>query len=273
MIAWLPDILSVLNEIFVFLTMLSLFYFSWILFTLISTTTQRNNGSTPSCFDFSDTKNGKTNSCSKKPAMNAPYRAFHRPPSIHCRIENTDIEEKSLCMTDVDSAAFTFQNNVMFETFFRKNGHRITSSFPNSTDSSYFFAFDIIVETYNITEITNKYINSTVNIHAPQAGIFLSFKNRTQNLPTLTVADEPYSISFQFLTIHVDCEDGGIAYYMVNGSSNSSNKPSTITECPQMSSKKQVSSLKFNSLEIYLGKKFISNLLKNQNVDLFEITL
>lgn len=228
--------------------MLLSIYLSLNLFTLISTTTQSDNSLVSSCFNFTGTRNNKTNRCFKIDPVTATYEVFYRPLSMRCRIEYTDIEKNSLCLKDLNSLELTFENNFLFERFFKNNGDGIASFFPTSSNPSYFSVLDIIVETYDIREITSKYINSTLNMHDSQTRIFLWFKKHLQDLSPLRIADEPYPIKFQFLSINIACDDGSWIHYMVNGSSNSSNKRSKIAECSPLPSTKQVSSLKFNSM-------------------------
>ena len=223
--------------------MLTLIYLSLILFILISSTTSLNDSDSNSCFNFTLTKNNKTNRCHVQSPLNATYQLLYRRTSIQCHIQDVDIEIKRNCSKSIDSAALIFDNNTMFETFFKKNGAAIAKLCPPRRNRSGYYVLDIIINYYNVSKMTYQYIDSTVNINATQTRIFLWFKKHLPDSSPLTVVDEAYPIKFKLLVVNVECDDNTSAHYIVNSSSRRYNKPHEMSKCLPFSTTRHVSFL------------------------------
>jgi hypothetical protein len=134
----------------------------------------------------------------------------------------------------------------MFERFFHKNRDKIREGFPTKLLILLNPVLDIIVNNNNITRITYEYINSTINMDAPDTNIYITFKKRSEGLPPLTAAYDLYYIGFRLLTINVPCDEddnSSLTYVVYKGTSR---EGELIVEgrCPVVQSTKRVSSYK-----------------------------
>jgi hypothetical protein len=130
---------------------------------------------------------------------------------------------------------------MIFEEFFMKYRDRLQSLFPASLQISPNPVLRIILSKYNITRITNEYINSTVNMNFPMLMILIRFIQRLQSLVSLTVDKHFSYIRFHqlILIVQYDNENSSITYRIYKNNHN--NEPNKTGECTEFQSTKQVS--------------------------------
>ncbi|CAF1210380.1 unnamed protein product [Rotaria sp. Silwood1] len=85
-----------------------------------------------------------------------------------------------------------------------KNRNVIKELVSDTGDSKRPPIVGIKINNYNITKITNEYINSTLNVDFPQLEIEISFDRLSTQAP-LTVENDFFSIGFKRLYILVAC--------------------------------------------------------------------
>jgi hypothetical protein len=189
--------------------MLSFIYFSLTIFIIISNTTQEDNLSTDSCFNFIPTQSGETNICEKRLWQLSIEGPATTSTCMECAIENIDIIVNDNCTTTFDCAVLRFSNNLMFERFFIMHRSVIKDQFLKDLRNSSQRVLIIDVLNYNVTKITNEYINSTVNIDLVSLTIILKFIERADGVAPLMIENNTLSILFFVLVIDIKCDDDG----------------------------------------------------------------
>lgn len=222
--------------------MFSLIYLSLILFTMISKTIQLDD----SCFNFNGTRNTRTNYCRVVNRSTLRYLVNFQAICMQCRMRFVINEIKPNCSKNFDCASLIFENNIMFETFFRIHRHALRDLFTTQLDPLPSSVLEIIVTFYNITKITNHYIDSIMDMNAPHMKIFFWFRNYSQDSTALTVENGSYLIRFKLLLITVQCDDNTSANYMVMGPLKLDGKLFRGNDCALLPHTKHVSFLKYD---------------------------
>lgn len=228
--------------------MFLLIYLSLILSVWISSTTSSDHLAN-SCFNFGRARKNKTNLCYVNEQRNATDLLGSRRMSIHCYIQYVDIVINRNCSKYIDTVSLIFQNNAIFEKFFKGNRDKFETLYRHKQNASGYYVLDIFIDSYNISNITYQYINSTININASHTRIFIWFRKHLLNSSPPTVVDEAFPIKFQLLGISVDCDNQTSAHYIVNSSLSGSNKPYIVSPCSPFSTTTQVSFLQWFSVE------------------------
>jgi len=222
--------------------MLSLICFSLLIFIMISNTVQQNDLIANSCFNFEYINYNQTQFCTENWFRFRVGNTIDlNLQCIRCTITHVDIRIKYNCLKNFECATLVFDNNMIFEEFFMKYRDRIQSLFPASLQISPNPVLRIILSKYNITRITNEYINSTVNMNFPMLMIFIRFIQRLQSLVSLTVDKHFSPIRFHQLILIVQCdnENSSITYRIYKNNHN--NEPNKTGECTEFQPTKQVS--------------------------------
>ncbi len=98
-----------------------------------------------------------------------------KPLCMQCTIKYTvgydDI--KPTCSKDFECATLIFDNNFMFEKFFGRHRNNIRDMFPLDFTILYQPILEISVTNYNITKITDQYIQSKLDMDAPNIDIYI----------------------------------------------------------------------------------------------------
>ena len=222
--------------------MLSTIYFSLIIWIMISNTEQQQDSYTNSCLYFRDVQIENTSMCvplyMEVLLNDQTFRLF----CMKCEIINIDITINYNCTTDYDCAFLWFPNNTMFERFFKQHRDTIKHRFPKNLTTLPQPALFITVQNYSITEVTNDYINSTIDIDLSNLTVVLTFIDRMQDVAPLTIKNDSLSIRFQSLAIRIKCQDDTrrVAIYTIYRDTFNST-PLKIGDCVQFSSTTQVS--------------------------------
>jgi hypothetical protein len=228
--------------------MLSLIYFSLIIFTMIIKTIQLNYSRPKSCFNFNGTYNRRENICVVKEENYPTVDRDVKPQCMQCTLKYTvDFNHiQPTCSKDFECATLIFDSNFMFEKFFGRHRNKIQNMFPTRLRKLFYPYLKIIVTNYDITEITNNYIESKVNMIATDVAISITFKKHSQGLPSLTVKNQSYQIGFRSLRINVLCDDGNSsASYMVRFGTLDDDHFAIEDRCPEFQSTQLVSSYKY----------------------------
>jgi len=213
---------------------------------------QLNNSLANSCFNFNGRKDGRNNTCEIEIMKNPPTVRNVKLECMQCTIKYTvDYDDiKPTCSKDFECATLIFDNNFMFEKFFRRHRNKIRDMFPFKSTVLHHLILEIIVTNYNITNITNQYIQSNIDMDAPNVDIYLKFNRHSQGLPPLTVKREIYLFKFGFLEIHVLCDDGNSSViYEVRKDSLMGTDIFMEDRCPKFQSTEPVSSYKYYSVD------------------------
>jgi hypothetical protein len=198
----------------------------------------------PTCFDFSGSHGRGVNKCEVKDETHRNYSSV-KLECMQCIIKHTSIVTQRDCSKDFECATLIFDNDIVFERFFRRHRDNIPHLFPTERKILPYPILDITVINYNITKITYDYISSTVNMHAPSVTISITFKNHSQGLGPLTVEPGVYPIKFRLLTINVQCDNNSLATYVAFTETPNPGVLLTGSSCPQIQSTRQVSSYKY----------------------------
>jgi len=228
--------------------MLSLIYFSFIVFTMIIETMQLNDLRPKSCFNFNGTSPRGNNICVVKEGNYPTVATDLKPQCMQCTLKYTvDYDHiKPNCFKDFECATLIFDNNFMFEKFFGRHRNKIQDMFRTRLWILFHPNLEIIVTNYNITEITSMYINTKVDLIAPDVAISITFKKHSQGLPPLTIKNQTYRIGFRSLRINVLCDDGNSsASYVVRRGTLDNDRFSIEDRCPEFQSTEPVSSYKY----------------------------
>jgi hypothetical protein len=220
--------------------MLSMISFSFIIFIMII---QLDHSSANSCFNFNGTKNNQVNHCEVKDQEYTSYNIPLIAKCIQCIIKYIDFEIELNCSRKFVCAILVFGNNMMFETFFSQSRNIIRDLFPTLLTTQKLPVLEIIVSSYNISKITNNYIDEIINMDAPNTTIFITFKKRSQGLAPLTVENGSYPIKFKLLVVKVQCDNSNSsATYLIFGAVIMHGRLFMGTKCAELQSTKQVSS-------------------------------
>jgi hypothetical protein len=216
--------------------MLSFIYFSLVIFNIISNTKQQNHSLKNSCFNFEETISGQINHC------NVLINRFATPMCIMCNIKYLDIALSIECSRNVTCLILYFDDNTIFERYFIKYRDIFPLRFPPQTANLPSPALSINVNYYNITKITNEYINSLINIDIPNLVITIMFAEHPQGVAPLAVEGDFPSLLFISLTILVYCDyEHYYTMYKINEYNNG--KPTITNPCQHNPSTVQVSTL------------------------------
>jgi len=213
---------------------------------MIFKTMQLDDSLANSCFNFNGTKYGRVNRCGIKYGDYKTYKPGVQSKCMECIIHYSDIMIRSNCSKDFECATLIFHSNTMFERVFRKYRDAIRDLLPTKLEILSAPTLGIIVNSYNITKITYEYINSTVNMDAPNASIYITFKKHSEGLAPLTVQYDWYLIKFRFLSINVQCQDGNSwANYQVSTATSNLGRLFPESECAEFTPTKPVGSYKY----------------------------
>jgi hypothetical protein len=215
--------------------MLSVVYF----FIMISKTLQLNQSLIDSCFNFQVTKSNQSNFCEEIKHRFQLRSTSYIPSCLTCSIEYIDIEIKSNCSKNFECASLNFDNNSIFERFFTKHHHIIPSLFPTQFGFLPNPILRINITNYNITNITNMYINSTLNINSSRMVIIVIFHWHLKNQRPLTVEGDRFFLAFEQLTIYVRCGYGG-RFIQYNIDTEYNDSLAIRNRCPKVQSTTQV---------------------------------
>ena len=182
-------------------------------FIIITKTLQLHQTLIDSCLNFEITN---YNVCEKVTSTFQAYGALYRPSCMQCIIRDIHIKIKSNCLKNFECATLIFEDNFIFEKFFIKHHQIIPSLFPIQFEILSTAGLTINITNYNITKITNEYINSVLNIKSSQIVIYLVLHRRFPNLTSLTFESERFFITFGLLVIFVRCDYGNrfIEFYI-----------------------------------------------------------
>jgi hypothetical protein len=253
--------------------MLSMLYFSLIIFTMISESIQNIdttsmdttsidtdqihlNPPARSCFNLTSPGNttDEGNSCERTTRYkDAEQTNGPTIPSISCIIHNySENITSDDCVKDTEFVEFTFYDSVTFERFFKQYRDVIPKLFPNQSIAIPNPNIQIKVYNYNITEITNGYINSTLNMDAPNVIMYIRFENYTQGLQALVVRNISFPIGFDTLGIIVLCNNNtkNVKYYNVHRIQPTGVRVIIEDSCKNLQSTQQVSPKNINLLPI-----------------------
>lgn len=170
-----------------------------------------------SCLNFRNTEYEPKNTCFLTNASVPTLEGEPIMPCSRCRIHNSNIIIKPNCSKDFECLYLYFCNNSVFESFFIKHRHIIKDLFPTNM-SRFRTTITITIDTYNIGEITNEYVNSTFNMDFPGLimTIYLLYRRPYSNLFTVDVHN--ISIGFRSLTIlTISHLDGVTGNYTIIG--------------------------------------------------------
>jgi len=221
--------------------MLSFTYLSLLIFIMICKSIQQNDSIANSCFTIEAERYNQTNFCNKTHIGFIVDNKTLILRCIRCVISDIDIVIQDNCSWNYECATLVFDNNFMFEKFFVKYRHKIQGLFPSSLQRSPHPVLRIIISKYNITRITNEYINSTVNMDFPMLVIFINFIQRLQSLVSLTVDKHFSPIGFKQLLIIVQCDYSGSFISYIIDRDNYYDKPKISGECTEFQSTQPVS--------------------------------
>lgn len=171
---------------------------------------------------------------------------------IKCVVRNPNISIPSDCRKKYDCYVFVFNDNIIFENFFMKHRSAMQEHYPKATKVEYPPFLSIIVENYNKTQITNHYLNSTLNIDLPNLVVHLKFIRPISNRAAITIADDSFSLNIREIRISVLCPiNSDSKNYFIKGNTNFS-KPVIEDQCKRTAFTTTVS---INDSHISKGEK------------------
>ncbi len=243
--------------------MLSMIYFSLIIFTMISKTIQLFDvidefldaidpelfplTIRKSCFNLTASNGNEQNKCATEDRPDPRDISGRQIRCMECNIGYyTGLVIDNDCSASSECVTFIFNDSVIFEGFFKRYHRDIPKLFPRRLVILPNPIIEIIVKNYNITEITNQYVNSILNMNAPGISIFIRFVNHTQGLQPLVVRNESFPIKFNFLMISVPCNDSNKTItYQVYRQALKSDQLSIQDNCDEFQTTQQVSPHKY----------------------------
>jgi hypothetical protein len=149
------------------------------------------------------------------------------------------------CSRDFECVVFRFNDSIIFEKFFKQYHDSIPNLFPKQLVRLLSFSIEITVDNYNITEITNEYINSTLNMNAPNTNIFITFVNSTQGLQPIVIRNQSFPIKFRLLGITVPCGNNNKTVLYNVYRPDTGDQLKIIGKCDEFQSTQQVSPHKY----------------------------
>jgi hypothetical protein len=259
--------------------MLSMIYFSLIIFTRISNTIQLIHSSFDgineileginviseainvipdvvdpfnfdppkrSCFNLTGKIGREVNECEAMVRPDPSNKTGTHISCMQCFIRYySGIVMNPDCSRDFECVVFRFNDNIIFEKFFKQYHDIIPNLFPKQLVRLSSFSIEITLDNYNITEITNEYINSTLNMNAPNTNIYIILVNSAQGLQPIMIRNESFPIRFKLLGITVPCGNGNktILYHVYRPETG--DYPKIIGKCDEFQSTQQVSPYKY----------------------------
>ena len=214
------------------------FYFGILVGTMESTVESLDD----SCLNFQITRQEvQTNYCSIQPHLtylrNSPDAI--NSSCVQCNIRSVDIVTQDGCSRNFDCAKLLFDNNLLFEQFFRQHRDSIANRFPkgNSEETS---LLTISVTDYDLKEITPEYIGPLLNISAPSLQTVLTLKKQSPDLTFPPTVKGNFFLQNDVLNMYIDCPNGrnSIRYQM--GKSFPSPKMTLNGECSVLQTTSQV---------------------------------
>lgn len=231
--------------------MLSINYFSFIIFIMIFTTMKVKNSLAEPCFNFTGERQGRNNVCEvdKKMSYNTGSLMI-QIRCMECSIGYTTLRIKYNCSKDFECVILNFGNIGTFQRFFRDHSNSIPDLFPaNFTILSNPF-LRIYVADVGVTDITYEHMNSILNMNAPNMVININFKKSSFSSAPHFAENDRYFIRIQTLNIAIGCDNPGEwALYKINRLDSTDGKLNVLARCPEHQTTTQVSFYKYYYFE------------------------
>ena len=202
-----------------------------------------------SCFNFISKDLPEQNICKYTPRVMVNTEAGNLSLSCPtCTITySTLIDTDTVCSPRAKCAKLIFDDNILYQDFFRRFRTQLPHWIPKSIQEGISFGLVIVINKYNITEINDEYLASTMSMDVPNLSVTLRFENSSANLPPLVLGINNFNLTINSVTIRVRCDDYQLAGYKINKTSKDTLKGRRLIlkdQCEQLPSTRQVLFLK-----------------------------
>lgn len=121
------------------------------------------------CLTFRNLKIHSNNACLVRTFSELMVNTIQRRSCLECEIKDNNIVVAKSCRRYFTCVSFLFDNNTMFEQFFREHPNII--HYLQSDDKHISTILMITIASYTLTEISFKYLNSLLYINLPSFNV------------------------------------------------------------------------------------------------------
>ena len=157
------------------------------------------------CLSFENSQRPTNSSCWLLLFISDNQDAAFRKNCLECKIKG-NVLIKTSCASFISCATFTFDDNSLFEHFFLKQSAMINYLFSASTNPPLLNTLTIIIENYNRTEISFKYIDSILDSKSPSYNTLrMKFIKPIFNVKLIEIKNDFPNISISAIYLEFSC--------------------------------------------------------------------
>jgi hypothetical protein len=140
---------------------------------------------------------------------------MERRNCTECKIKRLDDVLDNKCSQRLPCLSFVFYNNLMFAQFFHIYREKVNSILKSWEEMQMDSTLFIIIEKYNLTEITFAYLNSILNLNSqPYNVLQIKFLNPTAGLGLIKPKDDFANMTIGVIFLDVLCTSGNNANWI-----------------------------------------------------------